>query len=81
MVDKLLTIFINLWVAVVVLLNLFFIFFSFYQYGFFEGWGRISEIYSPFNFINVFVEILSLSPALGAYYLRDRLRKKQNKNV
>jgi hypothetical protein len=73
--DKALTWFINCWVALVVLANVaavvgFFVVAA----TFWDGWKRVTETYSPFNVANFIMEVVSLSPALGAMYWRDRRR-------
>lgn len=44
-----------------------------------EGFLRVCETFSPFNFINYFLIIALLLPAFGSHYLVDYLRKKQTK--
>src|SRR5260370_42698813 len=73
--DNVLTWFINCWVALVVLANVASIVGSFVGAAtFWDGWKRIMETYSPFNVANFIMEVVSLSPALGAMYWRDRRR-------
>lgn len=78
MLDKALLWFIRIWVTLIVLLNLINVFSLFYLHGFLDGWARVSEIYSPYNFINFIVTVISISPAIGAFYLRERLRKRMD---
>src|ERR1700732_1635502 len=73
--DKALTWFIRSWLVLVLLANIAAI------VGFFlgavtvwEGWMRVKETYSPFNISNFVMEMVVLSPALGALYWRDRRR-------
>lgn len=75
--DKALTWFIRIWVALAILVNVIAI------AGFImgaptigEGWARVQDIYSPFNVINYILELVLVSPALGAYFWRERRRKK-----
>jgi cytochrome c oxidase subunit IV len=75
--DRVLTIFINVWVALFVLANLAGIVGQFYLHGFSGGLSYVQEIYNPFNIANLIVSIVSLSPALGAYLWRENRRKKQ----
>lgn len=76
--DTALTWFMRIWIGLVVALNVIGII------GFFltapslwEGWLWVAEIYSPFNVVNYLAEIVSLSPAIGAHYLRGRLRTRR----
>jgi hypothetical protein len=39
-----------------------------------EGLTRIADTYSPFNLINLAVEVVVLSPAIAVVYWRDRRR-------
>ena len=75
--DRVLTIFIYVWSALFVLVNLVGIVGQFYLRGFSGGLSYIQEIYSPFNIRNFIVSIVFLSPALGAYFWREKRRKKQ----
>lgn len=45
----------------------------------YEGWLKFTEAFSPFNVLNYLVILILLSPAIGAYYLSERLSK-SNKN-
>ena len=73
--DKALTWFINSWLALVVVANVAAVVGFFVGAAtFWDGLTRIKEVYSPFNFANFITEVLSLSPALGAMYWRDRRR-------
>ena len=74
--DRALTIFIYVWAGLIVLANLVGIIGQFYLHGFSEGIAYIQEIYSPFNVINWIVVVVALSPAIGAYYWREKRRKK-----
>jgi len=42
-----------------------------------DGWARVADTYGPDNVANLFMELLLLSPALGAVYWRDRRRVKE----
>jgi hypothetical protein len=73
--DKALTWFIRSWLVLVLLANVAAV------VGFFlgaatvwDGWMQVKETYSPFNISNFVMEMVSLSPALGALYWRDRRR-------
>lgn len=73
--DKALTWFINSWLILVLLANLVAIVGFFVgAETFWDGWTRVREVYSPFNVANFIMEVVSLSPALGAMYWRDRRR-------
>lgn len=75
--DRALTIFIYVWVGLFVLANVLGIIGQFYLHGFSGGITYIQEVYSPYNVINFIVSIASLSPAIGAYYWREKRRAKQ----
>ena len=75
--DRVLTIFIYIWVGLFVLVNLVGIIGQFYLHGFSGGISYIQEIYSPFNTINYIVTAVTLSPAIGAYYWREKRREKR----
>jgi len=77
MLDKTLTGFIWFWVVLVALLNTLAVGSEFYLHPFGEAWGTVTSWYSPFNLANFLVEVLSLTPAIGASLLRDKLRKKK----
>jgi uncharacterized membrane protein len=66
--DRALTVFIYLWVGLFVLANLVGIIGQFYLHGFSGGVSYVQEIYSPFNVINYIVMVITLFPAIGAYY-------------
>jgi hypothetical protein len=73
--DRALTNFIWGWITLVLIVNLFGI------VGLFmgadstrQGLQEVAEIYSPFNVINWLLELVILSPALGAYVWRERRR-------
>ena len=73
--DKALTWFINGWIALAVLVNVVAVVGLFVGAAtFWAGWTRVTETYSPFNVANMFMELLLLSPALGAMYWRNRRR-------
>ena len=44
-----------------------------------EGFGMVQEILNPFNVINTLVTIITLSPAIGAYMLAEKLDRKKAK--
>ena len=41
----------------------------------YEGWWKLTEVFSPFNFINYLTILIILSPAIGAHYLSEYLLK------
>lgn len=43
---------------------------------FWSAWQWLAETYSPFNVITYVMELVLLSPAIGAYVLRERRRAK-----
>lgn len=75
--DKVLTWFIRIWIGLAVLVNVISIIGLFIGAdNFWHGWQRVGDTYSPFNVINYVMEILLLSPAIGAYFWLERRRKK-----
>ena len=78
--DRALSFFIYIWAGLFFALNVIGIIGQFYLHGFSGGVSYIQEIYSPFNIINFIVMIVSLSPAIGVYYWRERRRKKTMSN-
>ena len=75
--DKLLTVFIHTWAFFILLLNIIAIIgFFMTAESFLVGWLRITDVYSPFNIANFAMEVISLSPALGAFAWRERRRKR-----
>lgn len=74
--DRALTIFMYIWAGSIVLANLAGIVGQFYLHGFGGGVSYIQEIYSPFNVVNYVVIVITLSPAIGAYYWREKRRQK-----
>jgi uncharacterized membrane protein len=75
--DRALKIFIYIWAGLFVLANLVGIIGQFFLHGFSGGISYIQEIYSPFNVINYIVAAVTLSPAIGAYYWREKRRQKR----
>jgi hypothetical protein len=72
-VNKILTWFIRIWVAFAVIVNVVSIITLILS----EGWGRVADIYSPFNVINSVMELVLLSPAIGAYFWLEHRRKNE----
>ena len=72
--DKVLTVLIYVWVGLFVAANLIGIIGQFWLHGFGGGISYVQEIYSPFNVINYIVSVVVLSPALGAFLWRKKLR-------
>jgi hypothetical protein len=76
--DNLLTWFIWGWTALVFLANLAAIIgFLVSAPTFWDGWAQVSKTYGPLNLVNLLVEVVVLSPAIAAAYLRNRLRAKK----
>jgi UPF0716 family protein affecting phage T7 exclusion len=74
--DRTLTSFIWAWITLILIVNLFGIvglFMSADSGG--QALQEVAEIYTPFNVVNWLLELLILSPALGAYVWRERRRK------
>lgn len=70
--NRALTWFIRIWVAFAILVNVLSMAGAFMAEGFWGGWATIQDTYSPFNYLNVLMEIILLSPALLAYWWRER---------
>jgi uncharacterized membrane protein len=74
--DKTLTGFIWIWISLILLLNtLGIVGFFIHANSFWGGMQKVWDIYSPFNIINWVVELATLSPAIGAYFWRERRRR------
>jgi len=75
--NKALTWFIKIWVAGVVLINAIAIVRLFVAANsFWGGLGRVKAIYNPFDVINYLIELVLLSPAIGAYIWLARRHQK-----
>ena len=73
--DRALTFFVYVWCGLMVLANMLGIVGQIYLHGFSEGISYIQEVYSPSNVINYAVTLVTLSPAIGAYYWREKRRE------
>jgi hypothetical protein len=76
--DKALTWFIRIWVGFAMLVNVIAMAGFFVAHGFWGGLAKVQETYSPFNIWNYFAELLLLSPALIAYWWREKRRTKRD---
>ena len=76
--DRALTWFIRVWVALAIAVNVLAIigFVTSSETGW-QAWQKIIDTYSPFNVINYALELVLLSPAIGAYIWRERRRKEK----
>ncbi len=74
--DRALSIFAIVWGSGVVALNLLGIAGAFVAYPFWEAVFRIQDWYSPFNIVNWGLNLVLVSPALGAFLWRERRRAK-----
>ena len=62
--------FVSLWIGLIVALNALAIVGIFIgSPTFSEGWPKVHDTYSPLNVGKWLVELMSLAPALGAYFL------------
>ena len=43
-----------------------------------DGFGKVQEIFSPFNVINFVFTIVTASPGIGAYMLAERLDQRKS---
>ncbi len=75
--DRVLTIFMQVWVALIVLAHIMGIVGQFYLHGFEAGLAYIQDTYSPYNVLNYIVTVITLLPAIGAYQWRQKRRAKQ----
>ena len=76
--DRVLTWFMVMWIGLVVLANVVAVagqFLTVESFG--EAWSDIAQWYGPFNFLNLLVQGVALSPAIIAYWVRGRLRKRR----
>jgi len=68
--------FTNIWVGLVAALNLFGVVGVILgAEGFFDAWGRVADIYSPFNVWTHGLNILLVMPAFGAWWWREKRLK------
>lgn len=78
--DTALTWFIRIWIGIVIFLNVIAITgFFLTAPDFASGWQRTAATYSPFNVWNFLMEIITLSPAIGAYFWREKRRERSKK--
>lgn len=75
--DKFLRGFITVWVGLIILLNLVAVAAMFYVHGMWGGFDEVRRIYSPFNIVNYIAQVISLSPALLAFWVLERRQKRQ----
>ena len=73
MIAKLLRVFATVWFVVVGLLIVVSIAMTWYM----EGFGRVQEIFSPFNVINFIAMVVTLVPGVGASMLAERLESRR----
>lgn len=76
--DSALTWFIRIWVALVLAANAFGVFAIFATNGFWEGISQIQADFSPYNVANIILQLVLLSPALLAFWWRDRCRARRS---
>lgn len=77
MLDRALTWFASIWFGLVLAANLLSIIGLFVAApSIWDAIGRVQSVYSPFNLLNVTVELLSLSPGFLAILWRNRRRLK-----
>ena len=48
---------------------------------FWEAVGLIQSWYSPFNFLNLLLNVALISPAIGAYMLAERLADRRQRQT
>jgi hypothetical protein len=70
--------FVRVWVGIAIAVNVIAVAgFFMSAHGFWDGWHRVAEIYSPFNLTNYLMEVALLSPAIGAYAWLQRRTKRE----
>lgn len=79
--DRALTVFMWIWVAMVLLLNLVGIAGAFIARPFWEAVDQVQQWYSPFNLVNWGLNLVLLSPALGAAKWRAIRRRRLQATV
>jgi hypothetical protein len=74
--DRALNWFVRGWVALAIAVNVISVVGIFGgAHGFWDGWHQVAEIYSPFNLRNYLMELVLISPAIGAYAWLQRRTK------
>jgi hypothetical protein len=83
LLDKLLTAFIYLWVGFAILCMvadiIWIIFFA--SPSIWSGLLAVQDKWSPLNLVHWFFEFIFVSPAIGAWFLREHLREKKAKSL
>lgn len=80
MLNRFLSGFVSVWICLVALLNIVAIcWFVFSAPNIWEGWGKVQDIYSPFNIANWIAEVIVLLPALVAFTWLERRQKHQSR--
>jgi hypothetical protein len=76
--DKALTVFINIWVGFVLLCMVVDIATIVYTApSIWSGiWAAQEKWFDPFNVVHFIAEVIFVSPAIGAFFWRERLRKR-----
>lgn len=72
--DNALTWFIRVWIALFIAINLLGMAATFAVHGFWGGISEVQRILNPFNIANIIFQIMLLSPALAAYWWREKRR-------
>ncbi|MER8422456.1 hypothetical protein [Mesorhizobium sp. M1403] len=75
--DKTLTWFIRIWIALALGVNVVAISGMFMANGFWGGLTHVQDTYSPYNIINYVMEVVLLSPALAAFWWQERRRSQR----
>lgn len=76
--DKILTWFMYLWIALALAINAIAVTGFFWAaHSFWAGWQQVAEVYGPYNVKNYIAELILILPAFGAFLWRERLRKKR----
>jgi hypothetical protein len=74
--DRALIWFVRVWMGLAIAVNAIAVLGIFMgAHGFWDGWQRVAEIYGPYNVMNYLMELVLVSPAIGAYAWLQRRRK------
>ena len=76
--DKALNWFIKIWIGLVILLDLLALAVYFKLEGFWGGLANLQEVQGPFSIYNIITQMVLLSPAMLAWWWRDKRRAKKN---
>jgi hypothetical protein len=67
-----------LWFAIALALITASVGFEFYRGGFWHGYEKVTEWFSPFNVYGVIVNVVTFTPGLIAFWCAEKLRSHSN---